>query len=87
MTHEKTHLTDKIGTKTEPKYRYSFYTWPDEQRGYPKALFDLSRMLKSRIEMEFTAIEFVRFRLDVEGAGTTLREITRSPAQEEETVL
>ena len=71
----------------EQQYCYSFYTWPDEHRGYPKALFDLSRMLKTRIEMEFTAIEFVRFRLDVESAGTNLMEITRRPAHTEQTVL
>ena len=72
---------------TEQKYFYSFFVWPDEQRGYPKAMFQLFEMLKTRIEMEFSATEFVRFRLDVEGAGITVREISRVFVQKAETVL
>lgn len=86
-----------MSDKGEQKYVYCFHLWPDEtwgredlkdeHRKIPAAVFDLFRMVNNGIEMEFTALEFVRFRHDVESFGITLREITRRPFYEEETVL
>jgi hypothetical protein len=79
------------------KYVYTFHLWPDETWGrrdlddnhpkIPHAVFDLFRMINHGIEMELTALEFVRFRHDVESFGITLREISRRPYHEEETIL
>ena len=81
----------------DAKYTYCFHLWPDETWGHtaagdehvkiPHAVFDLFRMINHGIEMVFTPIEFVRFRHDVESFGLTLREITRVPYHEEETVI
>ncbi len=81
----------------ESKYLYHFFVSPDETWGHshlgdghraiPVAVFDLFKMINHNIEMEFTPLEFVRFRHDVESFGLTLREISRVPFYEEETVL
>lgn len=81
----------------DPKYNYNFHLWPDETWGrkelgdehpkIPAAVFDLFRMMTSSVEMTFTALEFVRFRHDVESFGITLREISRVPYHEEETII
>lgn len=82
---------------TEQKYLYHFFLYPDETWGrtdlgdthqkIPTAVFQLFKMMDHGIGMEFTPIEFVRFRHDVESFGITLREISRVPFHEEETVL
>lgn len=82
-------------TNKDTKYLYHFFVWPDETRGrldndgmvVPQAVFKLFEMIDHNIEMEFTALEFVRFRHDIESFGLTLREISRVPYQQEETVL
>jgi hypothetical protein len=83
--------------KSEQKYVYTIHLWPDETWGrkelddehtrIPAAVFDLFRMINHGIEMEFTPLEFVRFRHDVESFGITLREVSRVPYHEPETVL
>jgi hypothetical protein len=86
-----------INLEDKQQYVYCFHLWPDETWGrkdmddehpnIPAAVFDLFRMINNGIEMRFTALEFVRFRHDVESFGITLREISRVPYHEEETVL
>ncbi len=67
-----------------PKWRYSFYVWPDETWGsdympgtqkIPSAVFALFRQWNARIEVQMTALEFVRYRHDLGTFGLTLREI------------
>ncbi len=75
------------GTRSE-SYLYSFYVWPDETRkDIPKAVFSIFESIKSRIEMEFTPVQFVQWRMDVEMFGLTLREITRVPNVEPAIIL
>ncbi len=86
-----------ISFGAECAYNYSFYLHPDETWGrtamgeghpvIPQAVFRLFHMIKYRVEMVFTPLEFVRFRHDVESFGITLREISRVPYHQEETVL
>ena len=70
----------------ETKYSYNFTLWPSSTRGrgddsehheIPKAVFQLFEMLKGPYEVDMTALEFVRFRLDVESFGIDLHEISR----------
>lgn len=68
-------------------YDYSFYVWPDSEKPWPKAVFDLFKNWTSRTELTFSPVQFVRFRLDVESAGILLTEISRRPHLKEETVL
>jgi hypothetical protein len=94
---KKSRRRHQMSDKGEQKYVYCFHLWPDETWGHgaagdehakiPAAVFDLFRMVDHGIEKECTALEFVRFRHDVESFGITLREITRRPYYEEETVL
>jgi hypothetical protein len=69
-----------------PRYVYCFSPWPDETRGFPATVFDLFRMLQTRVEMEFTEVEFHNFRDSLAVHGITLREIERRPYHEPETV-
>jgi len=68
-------------------YVYSFGVWPDEQLERTSALCELFRMLDTRIEMNFTQVEFERFRSEVLECGITLREIQRVPYVKPEIIL
>lgn len=69
------------------KYVYSFVAWPDETWKFERAMYELFRMLNMRIEMDLTEEEFERFRSSLSHHGITLRECSRRPYAEEETVL
>lgn len=81
----------------EQRFNYHLTLWPDETWGrkdlddehakIPAAVFELFRGCNSDYEMTFTALEFVKFRMDVENFGLTLREISRVPYHDEETFL
>lgn len=80
------------GETDTPKWRYSFYVWPDETWGsdympgtqeIPSAVFTLFRQWNARIEVQMTALEFVRYRHDLGTFGLTLREITRGDTCQE----
>jgi len=71
----------------EGKYEYEFFCWPDETTVRNPAVYKLFEQLRVRQVMELTALEFVRFRLDLNQFGITLREVTRRPATEPEIVL
>lgn len=68
---------DLAEKSTGTKYAYSFSVWPDESWGFKPALFDLFKMLNSRVEMVFTEREFERFRSELNHDGLTLREVER----------
>lgn len=36
------------------RWNYSFSVWPDETRRFPRAVFELFRMLNTRVENDFT---------------------------------
>jgi len=80
----------------EKAWLYSFQVWPVEERVLNvermtwesrKSLFDLFRMLNSRVEMQLTQDEFIEFRSGLLSNGLTLKEITRVPLFESESVL
>jgi hypothetical protein len=76
------------GGERNASYLYSFYVWPNETRkDIPKEVFDLFKNLNSRLEYSFLPIEFVRWRMEVEAFGLTLREITRVPDCKPEVIL
>jgi hypothetical protein len=68
------------------KYVYSFSVWPDETWKFEHAIYDLFRMLTTRVEMTFTSKEFEQFRSSLSHHGLTLREIERWPYMEPEPV-
>jgi hypothetical protein len=68
------------------KYVYSFVVWPDETWNFDRAVYDLFRVLTSRVEMHFTEGEFERFRSALSHHGLTLREATRRPYVRPESV-
>ncbi len=68
-------------------YTYTFTLWPDETWGFNRALFDVLRLLNTRVEMPFTEDEFEAFRSRLSHDGFTVRGITRVPHQMPEVVL
>ena len=70
------------------RYAYTFQVWPDETKDWGKdgAIFDLFKMF-GRVEMEFTEPVFNLFRARLAANMLTLREISRVPYTEPETVL
>lgn len=70
-------------------YEYTFSVWPDETSPRMRScrqVFDLFRMMLSRVVMEFTEREFNDFREEISKVGLTLREIERIPHQIPESV-
>ena len=67
-------------------YVYSFQVWPDETWNFDKAVFDLFRMLATRVEMNYTRDEFESFRSSLSRHGITMREIERVPYAQPEPV-
>jgi hypothetical protein len=68
------------------RYLYTFTVWPDETKGFAVAMFELFRMLTSRVEMQFSCDEFRQFRANLARHGLTLREVERVPYCEPEPV-
>jgi len=72
-------------------YSYSFQVWPDETKWSTKhggaALYDLFRMLSSRIERQYNQQAFEQFRKDLAACGITLRDIERVPYHKPESIL
>ena len=68
------------------KHIYTFSLWPDETCGFNRALFDVFRLLSTRVAMPFTPEEFEVFRRKLATDGFTLRAVTRVPYQEPEIV-
>jgi hypothetical protein len=68
------------------KYVYSFVVWPDETWDFDRAVFDLFRVLTARVEMHFTEQEFETFRSRLSHHGLTIREVTRRPYVQPESV-
>lgn len=70
------------------KYVYEFSVWPSETWGFKRSLFELFRSFAvNRIAMEFTEAEFELFRSSLNHDGFTLREVSRVPFHEPESVL
>ena len=67
-------------------YTYSFTVWPSETWGFPQAVYELFRPLRTRVEFEFAPAEFEDFRSDLGHVGLTLREVERVPYHEPESV-
>lgn len=65
---------------------YAFSVWPDETWDFNKAMFDLFRLLNSRVEITFPEEDFELFRSRLSHHGLTLREIERVPYFEPEPV-
>lgn len=66
------------------KFSYTFSVAPDEAQ--PQVVRDLFAMLAARFQLEFTESEFRSFRMELQKAGFTLREIERVPYLEPEAV-
>ncbi len=75
---------DNIRTQTQ--YVYSFTVWPDETWNFDKAVFDVFRMLCTRVDMAFTSDDLQNFRSRLSHHGLTLREIERVPYADSEPV-
>jgi hypothetical protein len=73
--------------RAKMRYVYTFSIWPDETWGFNRALFDVFRLLNTRLAMPFTPEEFEAFRSELSHDGFTLRAITRVPYREPEVVL
>jgi hypothetical protein len=69
------------------KYLYAFSVWPAETWGFDRALFDVFRLLNTRVEMPFTQAEFESFRSRLSHDGFTMRAVVRTPHREPEVVL
>ena len=67
-------------------FSYSFSVWPDETWKFDPAVHELFRIMSGRIELQFTAAKFERFRSGLSHHGITLREITRVPVSEPELI-
>ena len=61
------------------RYLYSFSPWPDETWKFDPAVYRLFEYVGNRVEMEFNAEDFERFRSALSHHGFTLREIERVP--------
>lgn len=59
---------------------YSFSVWPDESFDHDIAMFDLFRVLGTRVDITFAEYEFLSFKHGLKKAGITLREVERIPA-------
>ncbi len=68
-------------------YLYTFSIWPDETRGFSRALFDVLRLVNTRVEMPFTETEFEEFRSTLNRDGFTLRAIVRVLYRDPEIIL
>jgi hypothetical protein len=68
------------------RYAYTFSLWPDEAWGFGRALFDVFRLLETRVEMPFTEAEFESFRSRLSHDGFTTRAVVRVPYREPEVV-
>lgn len=84
--HEQTCL-NTTETNQSAKWAYCFTLWPAETWGFKRALFNYFQFINTSCEMEFTEAEFERFRSELNHDGFTLREITRVPYREPETIL
>jgi hypothetical protein len=73
--------------EADMKYAYTFGIWPAGTWGFRRSLFDVMRLLNSRVEMHFTEAEFERFRSELNHDGFTMRGITRIPYHDPEGVL
>jgi hypothetical protein len=79
-------MNDRQEILTETEFIYSFTVWPDETWNFDPAVFDLFRMLLTRVELKFNHQAFERFRSSLSRHGLTLREIERVPYIEPELV-
>lgn len=68
------------------KYNYIFSLWPDESKQMPTELFNVFNLLETRVEMQFSEVEFELFRASLNRAGFTLRAIVRTLSVEPEEV-
>ncbi len=71
----------------QPTNTYAFVAWPDETWRFERAMYDLFRMLSTRVEMNATPEEFERFRSGLSHHGITLREVERIAANEPQPAL
>lgn len=71
---------------SEQVFDYEFQVWPDETRGFCCEVFDLFKMLGTRVVFEFTEAEYCKFKVRLGKDGFTLREVTRTPHYEPEAV-
>lgn len=71
----------------ERKYVYTFNVWPSDGMGFQREMFDVFRLLNTRVEMPFTEEEFEIFRAALIFSGFTLRAVVRVPHHEPEVVL
>lgn len=69
------------------KYVYTFNIWPDETCEFKNAMFNVFRLLNTRVEMTFTEHGFELFRSSLSHDGFTMRAIVRVPYCEPEVVL
>jgi hypothetical protein len=58
-------------------WTYSFKVWPDEDHGWPGAVFDAFVLMRTEQERRFTEAEFNAFRTELRGAGLNLEAIER----------
>lgn len=68
------------------RYVYSFVVWPSEGFPWNLAVFDYFRAFRRRTEMHFTEEGWDRFRAGMTTDGFSLREVTRTPQVERESV-
>lgn len=79
-------MNSRCDTETKTEYIYSFTVWPDETWNFDQAIFELFRMLLTRVEWKFDRQGFERFRSSLSRHGLTLREIERVPYMDPEPV-
>jgi hypothetical protein len=84
--HDKTCEACKGTGECEQKYAYTFSLWPDENGTFHEGLFDVFRLLQTRVEMAFTEEGFRDFRAKMNLDGFTLRAVVRVPQIEPEEV-
>lgn len=68
-------------------YDYTFTLWPDEAKQHCRPLYDVFRLINTRVELTLTAGEFAAMRDQLEGAGYTLRAVVRVPHHAPEAVV
>jgi hypothetical protein len=71
--------------KSDCQYDYEFSVWPDE-RGWEKPIYDVFQMYP-RVCLTMTEADFHGFRDALERSGFTLRETSRVPHYDPETIL
>ncbi|MGN6367040.1 MAG: hypothetical protein ACTHN5_02145 [Phycisphaerae bacterium] len=78
---------DPLNAVGERRFAYSFTAWPDSKVNLDPAVFQLFELLSTRVEIAVTESDFDRFREGLSRHGITLREVSRVPFIDPESIL